>query len=141
MEGGASLNRYQPTVLLDEDAKSTTSRRRRPQTVLSGYQRSMAPNVEHMIPLAATDPTEKNARSWAQLWIHSFAPSEGQTPLFHPGDEVTGFVELDLQKQKCIGEIRISVRIDAMTFLTGYSSDFSCGAIHLTPLNLGARPW
>jgi hypothetical protein len=93
----------------------TGFRHGRPQTIrVSHSRRSIAPYVEHIIPLRDTYPAKRKERSWARLRIHSFAPLEGETPLFHPGDEVAGCVELNLKKEKCIGGIQISVSLDVM---------------------------
>jgi hypothetical protein len=85
--------------------------RRRPHTAQGHYQRTRAPGAEHVIPLTVSDSTQANARSWAELKFQSSAKSRSHTPLFHPGDEIVGFLELDLLKEKSIGGININVRI------------------------------
>lgn len=83
--------------------------RRRPQTS-HGTHRSRPACAEHVIPITSTDPTQVHARSWALLRLQSSAKSKSHTPSYRPGDEVVGFVELDLPREKSITNITINVR-------------------------------
>jgi hypothetical protein len=83
--------------------------RRRPQTAHGHSHRSRAPCAEHVIPLTVTDPSLAPSRSWALLRIQSSAKSRHHTPSYRPGDEVVGFLELELPREKSITGIHVTV--------------------------------
>jgi hypothetical protein len=80
--------------------------RRRRLSTANRSNHSRTPRAEHVIPLTTNDASH---RSWAQMKIQSSAKSASHIPSFRPGDEIVGFVELDLPREKSITSITITV--------------------------------
>lgn len=62
--------------------------------------------IEHIYPIG------DGKKTWATLRIYSRALNANHRPLFYPGDHVTGFFDVDLEKAETINLVVLSVSPD-----------------------------
>jgi len=75
------------------------------QTARRRRQIRHSPRSEHAFTFRDT-----REHAWAILRVQSSATSSTHQPVYRPGDEICGFVDLDLTKEKSIQAINASVR-------------------------------
>lgn len=86
---------------------------------------SSSARVEHVYSLNLT-----KGKPWLSLRMTSRAPSPKALPVFAEGDEISGTVEIDLEKPESSKGITIEVRIHPTSKLVCPST-----SMHLSPVN------